>query len=384
LGLKQMAPNCVHASNPYHQCTQACSQTKAHTNKKKNSGYGRSVTDVQLAKKINDQKRTYSGCPKASNPYHHCDDNCFKRLSDSGAPPPLKFDTKKKLGSKPEPPVLDSIPPSKVGAIFVSDASSPISHYSEKKKLETQNNEQVSSKPISGQTHIPAVKDVNEKEQVKDVEDVGNPMARNEWEKIGSDKVVPMKHVDESSEEGLNSNPLGESESVTCEGSVEVGTYKIKESFGPILESIIDKYGDIGASCHLESVVMRSYYMECVCFVVQELQSASSVMQLSKSKVKELLSIVKDVESAQIGVAWLRSALDEVAENIEVEEDRQVETLRKELESELESLAEKEQEIANIKTRIPEIRGRLSQLELKASQVNQSMLSIKSKLDELL
>ncbi|KAG5033601.1 hypothetical protein GLYMA_04G003100v4 [Glycine max] len=375
-----MAPSCVHLSNPYHQCTQACSQTT------KTSGYGPStVTDGQLAKKINNQKRTYPGCPKASNPYHECDDNCYKRLSDSGAPPPIKLVKKKKLGLKPEPPVLDSVPASKVGAIYLSDASPQISQYSEKKKVETENNEHVSP-----QTHIQAVKPVNQKDQpIKDGEDIANPMPTDHGEdKIASHmhNVVPIfTHVDE-----------GETESVTnSEARLQVGRYQIKESFVSILQSILHKYGDIGANCHLESVAMRSYYIECVCFVVQELHNSSSVMQLSKSKVKELLAILKDVESAQLSVAWLASALDELAQNIELinryqeveaQKDNsggQVESLREELESELESLAQKEQEVANIKTRIPEIRGRLSQLELESEELNKSMLSINSKVDNL-
>ncbi|KAG4389058.1 hypothetical protein AAZX31_06G002800 [Glycine max] len=382
-----MASNCVNLSNPYHQCTQACSQTTiktshSHINKNKTS-------DAQLGKKINNKHnqnvRTYPGCPKASNPYHQCDHNCYKRLSDSGAPPPIKLDKKKKLGSKPEPPVLDSVPASKVGAIYLSDASSPISQYSEKKKVETENNEHVSP-----QTNIQAVKPVNNKDQpIKEGEQhVGNPMLTNDDEdKIASNKIVPI------------SLPISESDDdesvMSSEGRLQVGRYQIKESFGSILQSILDKYGDIGESCQLESVAMRSYYIECVCFVVQELHNSSSIMQLSKSKVKELLAILKDVESAQLGVAWLRSALDELAQNIELinrhqeveaqkdNSGRQVESLRQELETELESLAQKEQEVANIKTRIPEIRGRLSQLQLKSEELNRSMLSIKSKVHNL-
>ncbi|KAG5018030.1 hypothetical protein JHK87_013885 [Glycine soja] len=335
-----MASNCVNLSNPYHQCTQACSQTTIKTS------------------------------------HSHINKN-----KTSGAPPPIKLDKKKKLGSKPEPPVLDSVPASKVGAIYLSDASSPISQYSEKKKVETENNEHVSP-----QTNIQAVKPVNNKDQpIKEGEQhVGNPMLTNDDEdKIASNKIVPI------------SLPISESDDdesvMSSEGRLQVGRYQIKESFGSILQSILDKYGDIGESCQLESVAMRSYYIECVCFVVQELHNSSSIMQLSKSKVKELLAILKDVESAQLGVAWLRSALDELAQNIELinrhqeveaqkdNSGRQVESLRQELETELESLAQKEQEVANIKTRIPEIRGRLSQLQLKSEELNRSMLSIKSK-----
>jgi len=198
--------------------------------------------------------------------------------------------------------------------------------------------------------------------------------------------------IPRGNEENLNDE--GETESVTSEPRLQVGRYNVKESFVSILQSILDRYGDIGASCHLESVVMRSYYIECVCFVVQEIQS-TSIIHLSNSKVKELLAILKDVESAQLHVAWLRSALDELAENIELinkhqeveaQKDysgREVETMREELQQELETLAQKEQEVADIKARIPEIRGRLRELELKSEELTKNMQSIKSNVDNL-
>jgi len=185
-----------------------------------------------------------------------------------------------------------------------------------------------------------------------------------------------------------------ETESVVSEARVPVGKYHVKESFAPILRSIFEKYGDIGASCHLESVVMRSYYVECVCFVVQELQS-TPMIELTKSKIKELLAIIKDVESAQLRVAWLRSIVDEIGESIEhmdehhiaemakANSDREVETLNKELESNLESLAQKEQEVTDIRTKIEEIRKRLGELELKSSHLNKNILLLKSKVDNL-
>ncbi|CAJ1972964.1 unnamed protein product [Sphenostylis stenocarpa] len=409
-----MAPNCVNLSNPYHQCTQACSQgtnrTKTtHTKKKINSGYRRSVTDGELGKKVTNQKRTYAGCPKASNPYHECDDTCYRRLSDSGAPPPLKLDRKKKPGSKPEPPVLDSVPASKVGAIYPSDASSPTSQHSEKKKVETEKNEDVPSEPISAEKHIPAVKPFNvQDQQPRDHgnEHLANSMPIIHGDKIASHEVVSTTHHPDDTaagsvgssfsgiSRGNEENDEGETESVTSETRLKVGRYQVKESFVSILQSILDKYGDIGASCRLESVAMRSYYIECVCFVVQELHS-TSLMQLSRSKVKELLAILKDAEAAQLHVAWLRGALEELAEDIELinqhqeveaektNSGREVETLREELQQELETLAQKEQEVADIKARIPEIRGRLSELELKSEELNKSMLSIKSNVDNL-
>lgn len=244
------------------------------------------------------------------------------------------------------------------------------------------------------------------KDQPRDIDNVANPTPTNHDEKTTSHKVVHVDHTEElgrnvsagassfpgGNEENLNDE--AETESVTSEARVQVGRYKVKESFVSILQSIFDRYGDIGASCHLESVAMRSYYVECVCFVVQELHS-SSLIQLSNSKVKEFLAILKDVESAELDVAWLRSALDELAENIELinkqqvveaEKDysgREVETVKEELRQELETLAQKEQEVADIKARIPEIRGRLRELEQKSEELNKNMLSIKSNVDNL-
>ncbi|KAI4350261.1 hypothetical protein L6164_004734 [Bauhinia variegata] len=118
-------------------------------------------------------------------------------------------------------------------------------------------------------------------------------------------------------------------------------------------------------------------------------------MQLTKSKVKELLAILKDVESAEINVAWLRSIFNEITENMDIinqhqamevekmNSDCDVESLRKELESDLETLAQKEEEVTGIKTRIAETRDRLKELELKSTELDKGMLSIKSKVDNL-
>ncbi|PNX91152.1 plant phospholipase-like protein, partial [Trifolium pratense] len=326
----------------------------------------------------------------------------------------LNFDRKKRLGSKPELPVLDNVPKSKIGAIYLTDAASPISKYYETKKLEPKNNEIV---PASGALHTLDVKPVSEKVQPKDnFENLDSVIPTKQGgDKNSSTKVVPISSVDDIGD-GLTSSAGGskhfcysdvlhddddddvdsgeESDSVVSESRVPVGRYHVKESFATILRSIFEKYGDIGESCHLESVVMRSYYIECVCFVIQELQS-TSIMHLSKSKVKELLAILNDVESAQLRVAWLRSIVNEIAENIElinehrsVEEakansESEMESLRKELESKMENLAEKEKEATDIKTKIEGIKERLGELEVKSSDLEKNMLSIKSKVDNL-
>ncbi|KAI4297778.1 hypothetical protein L6164_037646 [Bauhinia variegata] len=189
----KVIPNCVYASNPYHECTDAC-LTKLKDGppqkQKKNSDYRR--TDGEQGKKMNEGKRIHPDCPKASNPYHECNEHCFKGMSgtDSGVIP-LKFGRKKKLGSKPELPVLDSIPPSKVGAIYFSDVS-----YSEKKKDGLKSSERISSKPISGE--------VNYKDPSSNMEQPRSPKSEPE-----SRNDMPVNHKDKAMDsDELCPNPI--------------------------------------------------------------------------------------------------------------------------------------------------------------------------------
>ena len=185
-----------------------------------------------------------------------------------------------------------------------------------------------------------------------------------------------------------------ETQSVISDASVSVGKYRVKGRLSPILQSIFDKYGDIAASCHLESIAMRSYYLECVCFVVQELQ-ITQVMNLTKSKTKEMLAILKDVESSGIDVAWLRRVLRENSETIELinqhqamEEarancDQDIESAKKKLESQMEALSLKEKEVDDAKKLIAETQAHLIELELKCLVLSETISSIKSNVETL-
>nr|XP_011458680.1 PREDICTED: uncharacterized protein LOC101314427 isoform X2 [Fragaria vesca subsp. vesca] len=182
--------------------------------------------------------------------------------------------------------------------------------------------------------------------------------------------------------------------SISSDASVSVGKYRVKGSLSSILQSVFDKYGDIAASCQLESIVIRSYYLECVCYVVQELKR-TSVKQLTRSKVKEMLAMLKDVESSGMDVAWLRLMLNECAESIDIMSqhrafevakancDRDIESARKELESQMEALAVKEKEVADAKKQVSVTRAHLRELELKSSSLSEAVSKMKSKAENL-
>ncbi|OWM80434.1 uncharacterized protein LOC116197350 [Punica granatum] len=181
-------------------------------------------------------------------------------------------------------------------------------------------------------------------------------------------------------------------QSVVSEARVSVGKYHVKSSVSSILQAILEKYGDIAENCQLESIAMRSYYLECVCFVVQELQSMS-FMNLTKSKVKEMLAIIKDLESSHIEIGWLRVILDELSEVTEfvsqhhtvkaakVKSDQGLASARRELEFQSLALAHKEQEVAELKERVAETEEQLRELEAKASKLDQTVSSLNSQIE---
>ncbi|KAK9987724.1 hypothetical protein SO802_027963 [Lithocarpus litseifolius] len=167
-----------------------------------------------------------------------------------------------------------------------------------------------------------------------------------------------------------------EAHSVISDSCVPVGKYHVKESLASILQSIFDKYGDIAASCHLESNAIRSYYLECVCTVIKELQSIS-VMQLTKSKVKELSAILKDVETSQIDISWLQGIINDITVDVElINHQRSIEVAKADCDHDIKSTRE---ELESLLEQVADTRARLSELELKSSQLDEIMLSIKSK-----
>ncbi|CAB4321208.1 unnamed protein product [Prunus armeniaca] len=326
---------------------------------------------------------------------------------------------RRKHGSKPKhPEEIENVPDE--GVLYPSDLPSSPS----KEKVKLQNGEHKSySPPISevkdpsfnkGQVQssllVPPSGIITMPEYPKDPPENGATDVTSELPGHGEDNEnlhhsVPNLTVNNAEEGAAGSasdsrsfsfsgtlQPFEESDeeetrSVNSDSSVSVGKYRVKGSFSSILQSIVDKYGDIAASCQLESIVIRSYYLECVCYVVQELKR-TSIKQLTKPKVKEMLSMLKDVESSGMDVGWLRLIINKCAEATELVSqhrafeaakancDRDIESTKKELESQMEVLAQKEKEVA-------ETRAHLRELELKSSALSETVSNMKSKVDNL-
>ncbi|XP_042984564.1 uncharacterized protein LOC122313537 [Carya illinoinensis] len=380
-------PDCVNASNPFHECTESCrikiAQGQAFKDKKKSGS-------IFLNVSRSFGRRKKAGAEPKSPQAH--DNILFQNTVY-----PSDFDSKREVESE-----------------VTENFSHPRAHAKESRTQNRSLNKSPGSSshlvPKSGILISPDSPIDSPKKNITHI--FGEtPNNQEEDEKLyASPHAVPNPVVDDMEEHGngsaaesmsfsffdisdaLEGSQEEEVQSVISDSGVVVGKYHLKESLASILQSIFNKYGDIAASCRLESMSLRSYYLECVCFVVKELQS-SSIIHLTKAKLKELLAVLKDVESSQIDVSWLRHIIDEITADIELISrhrsiegakanlDRDLELTRKELASRMEDLSLKEKEVDVAKKLVTKTRARLSSLELKSSQLNENILSIRTKVE---
>ncbi|XP_062177453.1 uncharacterized protein LOC133882327 [Alnus glutinosa] len=407
----QVHPDCPNASNPYHECTQSCLKKISHGQSSKDKKKSGSVI-LDVSRSFGRRKKESS---RPNSPQVH------DRVISPNAVYPSGFASKTKVE------VED-------GEDFPHiHAKETYAQYPFLNKVQVKSSQAVPTSgiltlpdsstdtPKRNGNHISGETPNNQKEDEKlhashngvrkpILDDKGEHGAASEKLRASHNGTVPNPVLDDMREHGaasatetmsfsfsgiataLEGSDEEEIQSVVSDSCVSVGRYHVKESSASILQSIFDKYGDITASCQLESLSVRSYYLECVCSVVKELQS-SSVIHLTKPKIKELSAILKDVESAQIDVSWLRGVINEITRDVELISqhraiesaktncDTELEAKRKELASQMEDLSLKEKEIATAKKRVAKTRAQLSELELKASQFNETISSIRSKVE---
>ncbi|EOA16788.1 hypothetical protein CARUB_v10005011mg [Capsella rubella] len=381
-------PDCVYADNPFHECASACLEKIAQ-------GHGKKNTKKQTS----------------------------KLLSFSGS-----FGRKKKQSNSQPPSPLPVKPYQNGGGVFANGNSPKVHHalaspVAVKKKTisETKNSFSSSSSgdpddffnhkpekkpsqtiPLSSNNLVDQSKVISPKPGIQ--EHNGKTGAGGET-RVFSFLSPPRSHEKESNDdyteddddEQENNNEIGvelDLESVMSDTFVSVGKYRVRSGSSTILSAIIEKHGDIAQNCKLESGSMRSRYLECLCSLMQELRS-TPVGQLTKVKVKEMLAVLKDLESVSIEVAWLRSVLEEFAqsqENAEKDKERHdglVKAKREELEAQEADLVRMEKEVDEARLRIEETRAQMVEMEMERSRMEKMGFRMekfkgKSFIDELL
>ncbi|CAI0438435.1 unnamed protein product [Linum tenue] len=414
---------------------------------KKKSDSPRSVKQVQLIRKIDGERRVANpNCPKAANPYHECGKYCTNKPADAnfhdtdkdegpfllGAPVSMIRKTKEAL-SQPNSPhgVNNNVSAAKAANVAaIASPRSPVSKTdsnanSNKKVVESDNSQSTSS----SEEEIDSREQSFHETQAPTYESVpasgiippDGPLSPNKgsFTSFVDPKPTKQQHEEKnlttSSPKGASSPKPGDAnndepimktmefsfsgishvshdsdddevQSVISDSCVSVGKYHVRATIASILSAIFAKYGDIAGNCKLESVSMRAYYLECLCSVVLELQSLS-IRQLTKSKVKEMLAVLKDVESAGIDVHWLRDILNDLTEVVDLnsqhqaaelakaECDHAVESVNRELESMMEDMALKEQAVAEARSKVEQTRARLLELEAESSKLSEAVSS---------
>ncbi|ESQ53601.1 hypothetical protein EUTSA_v10025438mg [Eutrema salsugineum] len=379
--IRNAHPNCVYADNPFHECASACLERIAQ-------GHGKKNTKKQGS----------------------------KILSFSGS-----FGRKKKESrSQPLSPL--SARPYQNGGGGFANANSPKIHHSVAPAVAVKNKTESFSSSSSGDpddffkhkpekklSQISLLSPNNLVDRSKAVSPKPGKQEQNGKIEAGGETTLysflssPRSSGKESSDysndddDDKNNNEIGvelDLESVMSDTFVSVGKYRVRSGSSTILSAILEKHGDIAQNCKLESDSMRSRYLECLCSLMQELRS-TPVGQLTKVKVKEMLAVLKDLESVNIEVAWLRSILEEFArcqEDVETEKERQeslVKAKREELEAQEADLVRKEKEVAEARLRIEETRAVMVEMEKERSRMEKMGFKMekfkgKSFIDELL
>jgi hypothetical protein len=376
-------PDCVYASNPYHECVESCllkiaQKKKDPKSKKKNPGSYILVVPRRLS-----GKKKGSDSDAELKPSKELNEDFLKSFDFSDT----QLNSQQFSFKKVETWDAELMFPKKLTEKKnVQDAST---------NMEDQGpqDEPKRDMPKKSTGNLNESETTYGNDKVRLSSDLGSLLLQDKSEdgpKDPESKNSCSRVMDHSFEASEDEDP----QLVMPDSSCPIGKYKVKGDLSSILQSILDKYGDIAASCKLESIAMRSYYLECICSVIQELQSAS-VTQLKKAKLKELLLIVKDVEASGINVDWLRSALNKIAEAVDlVKKQRSIEkakikcehekeSVEKELETQLQDVAEKERELGVAKARVKETQARMAGLEEKSSLFDETMASMRSKVGQI-
>ncbi|KAM7256521.1 hypothetical protein ACFE04_012262 [Oxalis oulophora] len=299
--------------------------------------------------------RIHPDCVNAANPYHECGVACLDKIADQGK------------GGKDK---------NKSGTKLLSLKGSLESKSMSPKTLDNGHDVSVAI-PRSPALHI-HTKKITSSETRRLFEENDNEKRPSLAQLFSYPSLKPMEN---------------DAQPIISDSRVLVGKYRVRASVASILQSIFNKYGDISVDCHLESLSMRAYYLESLCSVVQDLQS-TPITELTKGKVRDILAVLKDVKSAQIDITWLHSVLSEVSDVIDllnqcysleaarVNCNNVLELTKKELQSHIENFTLKEKAVIQARAQVEETKACINKLELEFFQMDETLTSLKSRVDQ--
>ncbi|CAF1706405.1 unnamed protein product [Brassica napus] len=374
---RKIHPDCKYSANPFHECASDClekiSQGRGKKNSKKQAATNFSLPESLGKKKVGSQ----SPSPLNTRPYQNGNVNSPRVYQSRPSPVAVTQRT-----TVPETNI--SFPP-----LSSDEVSSNLNgqHDSFSHKPEKKPSDMVPLSP--NVTYHKADRSKTVSPRPREHEHNGKNGEISEFNFVSP----PRSYANDDDNDDENGVEL-DLQSVMSDSCVSVGKYRVNSSVSTILQSIIDKHGDIAANCKLESASMRSRYLECLCSLMQELGS-TPVSQLTELKVKEMLAVIKDLESVNMDVGWLRAVLEEFSrfqENADSEKEKQVGSLRskkRELEIHEADLGRMEEEVREGRLKVEEMKAELAELETERLRMEEMGFKVdkfkgRSFLDELL
>lgn len=372
-------PDCKYSKNPFHECASDCVEKIAQGNGKKNSK--KQASKVLSLPGSFGKKKTESHPPSPLNTRQHQNGTANSPRVHQSRPSPIAV----KKTTVPESNKSFPSSPADEISVDLNGQHDSFNHRPEKP---------LKTVPLSPNNMADRYKTVSPRP--RGYEHNGKNETASEISEFNA-VSPPRSYVNDDDDDENNDDVEGvelDLQSVMSDTCVSVGKYRVSSGVSTILQSIIDKHGDIAENCRLESASMRSRYLECLCSLMQELGS-TPVAQLTELKVKEMLAVIKDLESVNIDVGWLRSVLEEFArfkENADAEKERQEESLRskkQELEIQEADLSKIEEEAREARLRVEEMKAELAELETERSRMEEMGFKVekfkgRSFLDELL
>ncbi|KAH7852061.1 hypothetical protein Vadar_020123 [Vaccinium darrowii] len=166
---------------------------------------------------------------------------------------------------------------------------------------------------------------------------------------------------------------------------VTVNGYRVKEEFASLLRKILSKFGDIAKDSSMQSVRFRSFFLETVCRVFQQLQGMKFT-EITSTELKSMLEDIKGIESVKVEVGWLRNRLEEIEEakilqkgssSLKGEKTRIHEAIEK-AEREVEGY---ESEMKMLQEKISLVKEKLAAMKSESEKINGTALKTKTKVN---
>ncbi|WCJ43400.1 hypothetical protein M5689_024141 [Euphorbia peplus] len=224
--------------------------------------------------------------------------------------------------------------------------------------------------------HVPVSYLTNEVQPVTENEDLGERESCIRQE-TGTTQVRSFQKHRRSADVEVESESIGASvlemaklfHDPACPEEQETSSaYNVEPKYAQTLRAILDKHGDITQSCVIKCPKLVACALERVCASVEDLKNIRFV-DLRRSHLEFMHSVISDAEVMQLDVKWLRNKHEELVEAIEkMKEQENMKERRKEVKN---RVAVKEHMISWKEDKMVKLQGEIEKLKSEIAEATQ-------------